>query len=395
MIRLLLLAVIIFAGILIGPSLMGHDTYVLIAINGWTLETSLVVMIMMVILFYALLQAAEWALINTIAMWGRTRHWFGWRKERIAQQKTIDGVLEFAAGHFSQAEQLSVNHVKHSKEPLLNYFTAINAAATQGKTQQRDEYIQQALEFAPDNTALIATKLKFLVEAGDYENAKSWLELQSNKVATHTDLLPLALKVREYFGEWELVIDLYDAMLKHRLITPPEHQAQIRRSYAAKLSSLNSLDLDAVTQGFKSIPRKYRNDIDIFCEYAKLVIKLDQAALIEKELFKRLTKQLSKSLLDVISQCPAKNANQWSERLIGFENYHNDTDFIDAIVQLSVLDRQWKTAKNWLLKSIKIDPSVLRYQKLAQIQQELGENGGALDSFNKALNFRLTKQQGS
>lgn len=391
MIRLLLLAVIIFAGILIGPSLMGHDTYVLIAVNGWTMETSLVVMIMMVILFYALLQFAEWALVNTIAMWGRTRHWFGWRKERIAQQKTLDGVLEFAAGHFSQAEQLSVTHVKHSKEPLLNYFTAINAAATQGKTEQRDDYIQQALEFAPDNTALIATKLKFLVEAGDYENAKNWLELQSDKIAKHTDLLPLALKVREYFGEWEAVIDLYDAMLKHRLITPPEHQAQIRRSYAAKLSCLNTSNLETVTQGYKSIPRKYRNDIDIFCEYAKLVIKLDQATLIEKELFKRLTKQLSKNLLDVITLCPAKEASLWSGRLIGFENYHNNADFIDAIVTLSVLDRQWQIAKEWLLKSIQIEPSVLRYQKLAQIQQELGEGSGALDSFNKALSFRQAK----
>ena len=95
--------------------------------------------------------------------------------------------------------------------------------------------------------------------------------------------------------------------------------------------------------------------------------------------------------MDVITLCPAKSANLWSGRLIGFENYHNNADFIDAIVTLSVLDRQWQIAKEWLLKSIQIEPSVLRYQKLAQIQQELGEGSGALDSFNKALNFRQAK----
>lgn len=388
MIRILIFLFIIAFGILIGPLLIGHDTYVLIAVNGWTVEMTLLTLIMVVIVSYAIIFLSEWVIWNTARMWMRTHHWFGWRKERIAQQKTIDGVLEFAAGHFSQAEQLSVTHVKHSKEPLLNYFTAINAAATQGKTQQRDDYIQQALAFAPDNTALIATKLKLLIEAGDYENAKGWLEQQSDKTAKHSDVLPLALKVREFFGEWAAVIEIYDAMLKHRIITPPEHQAQIRRSYAAQLSCLSTSDLDVVKQGYQSIPRKYRNDIDIFCEYAKLVIKLDQATLIEKELFKRLTKQLRLSLLSVIALCPTKSANQWSERLIGFENYHNDANFIDAIVQLSVLDRQWQSAKNWLLKSIQIEPSVLRYQKLAQIQQELGESSGALDSFNKALNFR-------
>ena len=391
MIRILFFLLIIASGIFIGPLLIGHDTYVLIAVNGWTVEMTLLTLIMVVIVSYAMIFLSEWVIWNTARMWLRTHHWFGWRKERIAQQKTIDGVLEFAAGHFSQAEQLSVTHVKHSKEPLLNYFTAINAAATQGKIEQRDEYLTQALEFAPDNTALIAIKLRYFIEAKDLESAQHWLEQQSEKVALHDDLLPLNIQVREHFQQWTQVAQLNDILFKHKQLTSPEHQAKMRVCYTNQLAALADSNLESINHSYQSIPRKYRNDIDIFCEYAKLVIKLDQATLIEKELFKRLTKQLSMSLLSVIALCPTKSANQWSERLIGFENYHNDADFIDAIVQLSVLDRQWQTAKNWLLKSIQIEPSVLRYQKLAQIQQELGESSGALDSFNKALNFRQAK----
>lgn len=391
MIRVLIFLLIIASGILIGPSLMGHDTYVLVAVNGWTMETSLVVMVMMIIVFYAALQIAEWALVNTIAMWGRTRHWFGWRKERIAQQKTIDGVLEFAAGHFSQAEQLSVNHVKYSKEPLLNYFTAINAAATQGKVEQRDEYLTQALEFAPENTALIATKLRYLVEEKDFESAQKWLEQQPDKVAQHDDLLPLNIQVREHFQQWTQVAQLNDILFKHKRLTAPEHQERVRHCYVQQLAALADSDLETINQSYKSIPRKYRNHIDIFCQYAKLVIKFDQAALIEKELFKRLSKELSAGLLGVVEQCPTQLATAWCERLEKLDAYQSDSAFIDVIVRLQIMQRQWKNAKEWLQQAIQIDPSAHRYQQLAQVQQELGESSGALDSFNKALNYRQAK----
>lgn len=391
MIRLLLLVAIIFLGILVGPSLMGQDSYVLIAINGWTIETSLVVMTMVIIVFYALLQLAEWGLVNAIVMWGRTRHWFGWRKERIAEKKTIAGVLELAAGHFSQAEQLSVSHVKHSKQPLLNYFTAINAAQTQGKIEQRNQYLAQALAYDEKNTALLAMKLKFMIQDKDFNGAKEWLEKQPKSVIQHSDLLGLNLIVAQHFSQWTQMLELNELMLKHRLISSVEHEATTRTVYVTSLKESAVDGYDVMISHYKAVPRKYRNHIDIFCQYAKLSIHFDHLAQIEKELFKRLSKELSTGLLSVLRQCNTKHAKAWSERLVSMDKYHQDEMFLDVLVDLFMVDREWKQAKDWLLKVIQITPNAVRYETLARTQQELGESSGALDSFNKALGYRLAQ----
>jgi len=388
MIRLLLLVFIIFLGLLIGPSLVGHDSYVLISMNGWTIETSIVVMTMMVIAFYALLQFAEWALINTLKMWGRTRHWFGWRKERIAEKKTLDGVLEYAAGHFDQAEQLSITHIKHSKTPLLNYFTAINAAATQGKRQQRDEYLAQALLSDESNTALLATKLRFMTEDEDFVSAQQWLSTQPDNISLHVDILPLSLVIQRHMKDWTQVLKINELLFKKKLITPIEYESSKRHCYIGLFNQASAAGFDSGQKYYKSIPRKYRNHIDIFCEYAKLSIKGDQYHLIEKELFQRLSKQLDSALLIVLHEASPKLAKEWCERLINLKKYQQDVAFLDVITLLYKIDRQWKQAKTWLLKAIEIKPTAKRFETLAQIQQELGEGSGALESFNNALNYR-------
>jgi len=388
MIRLLLLVLIVCLGIVVGPSLVGHDSYVLIAINGWTIETSIMVMTMIVIAFYAILQFSEWALINTLAMWGRTRHWFGWRKERIAQKKTLDGVLEYAAGHFSQAEQLSMNHIKHSKTPLLNYFTAINAAATQGKKQQRDDYLKQALLTDESNTALLATKLRFMIEDKDFASAEQWLLKQPDKILHHVDILPFSFVIHRHVSDWTRVLKINDLLLKQKLHTPIEHDSSQRHCYIGLFHQASEAGFDSGQKYYKSIPRKYRNHIDIFCEYAKLSIKCDQHHLIEKELFQRLSKHLDSALLTVLNEASTKLTKDWSERLINLNKYQQDVAFIDVITMYYQLDRQWKLAKAWLLTAIELKPTAARFEKLAQIQQELGETSGALESFNRALNYR-------
>lgn len=324
-------------------------------------------------------------------MWGRTRHWFGWRKERIAQQKTIDGVLEYASGHYLQAEQLSVNHVQHSKRPLLNYLTAINAAQSQGKLVKRDEYLAQALAFDDSNATLLAIKLRLMVETNDIKAANSWLETQADSIKLHDDILALHFDIKYQMHEWESAISLCDRLLKRKLITVNEYESKICTVYIKQLTTSSAGGVEQVQRIYKLIPRKYRNHIDIFCEYAKLSIKFEQSTLVEKELFQRLAKNYDSKLLVVVLTCSTKNAKLWVEKLVSLNKYQDIDVFIDAITYLYQLDRQWKSSKEWILKAIEFSPNSQRFETLAIIQQELGESSGALDSFNNALKYRPVK----
>lgn len=388
MVRLLVLVCITLLGVFLGHYLFGTDSQVIVIANGWSLESDINVTICFIIVFYALLHFFEWSLVNTISMWSRTRHWFGWRKEHIAQQKTLDGVMEFISGHYANAEQLSVNNAKHSKQPLVNYLTAINAASTQGKHEERDEYLKQALLVDSSNVSLLSAKLRFMIEENAFEEAQTWLNAQPSAIKEHSDILPSILIVTQQLKDYENVIKASELLLKKKLHTQIEHELVVRNCYMSMLDQSANKDFDTVKNIYKTLPKKYRNHIDLFCQYAKLSIKLENSSIIEKELFQRLSKNCDRDILNVVNECNSQYATDWLGRLTMMKQHHNDVFFIDTIATLSLLDRQWKLAKEWLLKSIEIMPTAQRYEALANVQQQLSENSGALDSFNKALTLR-------
>lgn len=391
--RLLLLVFIVMLGLVVGRYLVGNDSQVIVIANGWSIETDINVTVCFIIVFYALLHFLEWSLINTISMWSRTRHWFGWRKERIAQQKTLDGVMEFISGHYANAEQLSVSHAKHSKQPLVNYLTAINAASTQGKHEERDEYLKQALLVDDSNVTLLSAKFRFMIEAEEFSQAKIWLDKQPESLKNHIDILPLNLMLTRQLRHFEQSIKISELLLKKKQHTSTEHETITIACYNEILQDSAQESVESLKQTFKKLSKKYRNNIDLFCTYAKLIIRFEQYTLIEKELFQRLSKDCDNKILNVIRQCDKTNAAKWLERLVLLKQHHKNASFIDVVVNLSLLDRQWKFAKDWLLNSIEIMPTANRYELLAQVQQELSESSGALDSFNKAFKLRCIKNK--
>lgn len=388
MIRLLLLVLITFLGIAVGLNFVGNDSQVIVITNGLSIETNINVAVCFIIVFYALLQLFEWMTIKTLTMWRRTRHWLGWRKENIAQEKTLDGVMEFMSGNYVQAEELSVNYADYSKRPLINYVTAINAADTQGKHQERDEYLKQALLINKSNITLLALKLRFMIKDKALNNAKNWVDEQSKSIKDHQSILPLRLSLAQQLADWDAAIAISDLLLKKKYHTAIEHEVLMKQCYKEILNSSAKSDFETLKKTNKSLPKSYRNNLEVFCEYARLSIKLGQSSLIEKELFQRLSKTYNSNILSVITHCNAADASAWLNKLIALTQHHQHVDVIDTIVILSQRDRQWKVAKEWLLKAIAIKPTADRYEYLATVQQELGEKSGALESFNKALNLR-------
>ena len=389
MIRLLLLVIITFAGIAVGLNFVGSDSQVIVIANGWSVETNINVAVCFIIVFYALLQLSEWAVLKTLTMWRRTRHWLGWRKEHAAQQKTLDGVMEFMSGNYVQAEELSINYADYSKRPLVNYLTAINAADTQGKHQERDDYLKQALLMNKSNVTLLALKLRFMINDNALNSAKNWIDEQTKSIKEHQYILPLRLSLAQKLVDWDDAIAISELLLKQKYHTAIEHEVVMKQCYKEVLNNSVANGFEALKKANKSLPKAYRNDLEIFCHYAQLSIKLGQSSLIEKELFQRLSKDYNDNILSVINNCNTSDASAWLNKLIALTQHHQDLKMINTIIILSQKDRQWKVAKEWLLKSIVIKPTADSYEDLATVQQELGEKSGALESFNKALNLRV------
>ncbi|MDP2559554.1 heme biosynthesis HemY N-terminal domain-containing protein [Psychrobium sp. 1_MG-2023] len=385
MVRLLILALIIFAGLFVGPLLMDQKGYVLIAVNDWTIESSVVVMVMLILVFYALLQFAEWALVNTLTLWGRTRHWFGWRRHRIAREKTFTSVLELASGQYLAAEKNSTRHVRFSEQPLLNYLTAAKAAQQLGKLEQRDQYLAAAADIDSENLALNTTRLQLQIEEGGFDAAYDWLQDQPSQVLQQPEIMRLSYKVYEHCEKWNTLLAMLDKLKKLQVIEA-EVVEQLRiKCYQGLLKQASQQGLEALQASFKSVPRKLRNEQAVFGRYALLMVDLGDYESVEKDLFKRLTQDTSEDLLNVINAVDGDHVEACKDKLLKLAQRENkDALLATATGQLMVKAKDWEQAVYWLEHAVKLTPSATLYNQLAAAQLELGKETDALASFKEA-----------
>ncbi|NRA69732.1 MAG: hypothetical protein HRU24_01830 [Gammaproteobacteria bacterium] len=386
MIRLLILALIVFTGLLVGPMLIDQKGYVLIAVNDWTIETSVVVMVMMMLVFYALLQLLEWSIVNTLTFWGRTRNWFGWRRQKIAREKTLVSVLDLAQGDFSIAEKNSARNARLSEKPLLNYLTAAQAAQQQGKIEQRDHYLQCADDLDDGQLAVDTTRLKLHIDADEYQQALDWLSNQTHDTLRQKSILRYAYLVYVKLERWEWLLSLLPAVQKQQIIDQETAEKLFQDCHRGMLQQAATQGLPALKDYYQSLSRKMRNDIDVFTDYAKFVIMQGGLADVETLIFKRLRKKFDLSLLQTLETVSVEESERIYEDVAQLtRQYPAQVAVFTLAGRFSIGMNHWPKAKEWFTLATAIEPTQTNYQCLALAQAKLGENNGALTHYQRAI----------
>lgn len=119
--------------------------YVLIGIEQWSIETSLVVLMGLIVLFFALYLSFR-LLGWSFRLPKQIKKRVATNKLNISQQALIKGLVDSAEGNWESAEDILIKHASHSGAPLIHYLTAARAAQSRGAFDKRDEYLQFAAE---------------------------------------------------------------------------------------------------------------------------------------------------------------------------------------------------------------------------------------------------------
>jgi len=389
MVRLLILVLIVFAGLLVGPMLIDQKGYVLIAVNDWTVETSVVVLVMLILVFYALLQIFEWCLVNALTFWGRTRNWFGWRRQRAAREKTLASVLDLAQGDYLLAEQNSARNAQLSDKPLLNYLTAAQAAQRQGKSEQRDQYLERADELKGGKLAVQTTRLKLHIDAEEFDEALVWLKEQSEVTLSQKAILRYAHLVYLKLNSWDLLLPQLAALKKNGIIDADRAEELLIQCHRGLLKTAAEQSVDELKVYYRSLSRKLRSDIDVFTDYAQLLIERGGFKKVESELFKRLRKSIHAPLLMTLNAVDKADAEAVTEDVALLTRQHpQEVVTFDVAGRLSMKAEHWEKAKEWFNAAIAISPSRELYQNLAFTEHQLGQSSNALTNYQLAIEHK-------
>ena len=125
--------------------------YVLINVWGYTIESSLVTWLVLLVLAFFALHFTLRFLTNLFHVPQGMKTWREQRRRQRANQALLDGLVKLAEGDWRHARKDVLKHISDSRAPMLNYLAAARASHELNDYDQRDRYLKLAGQHASAN----------------------------------------------------------------------------------------------------------------------------------------------------------------------------------------------------------------------------------------------------
>ncbi|WP_394130144.1 heme biosynthesis HemY N-terminal domain-containing protein [Shewanella maritima] len=385
MIRTLAYVIIILIGLCLSPYLIGHSGYVYIAAGDYQIETSLVFAVFGLILFFSLLQVAEWLIVFILNVFLSSRYLpEKWRKQ-AAKKHTLIGALALAEEDWAIAEKAMVKGAEKGEIPALNLFAAARAAHHQNKIELRDEYLERVTNEPKTETAALTTKTRYLMQQGDFETAKACLAKLNPTSRSKVPVLQLAKDLYLKQKDWQSLKLLLPILSKKKILDSNELETltcETNQALIREATCVSEAELDKrwhwLSKAEKNHPRTFILYVMGLCRYQR---KPDAIKLMSKHIKSGLTNELLMSLPNIINaddQGIRKQLEQFAMQ------HEQDAVYHECMAKLAQQTRDVKQAKLHWQSVCSIEPSTDAWLALAQIHEQLGDNPNAMHCYRKA-----------
>lgn len=362
--------------------------YVLIGIEEWQLETSVFVLLGVLIVIFITLHIAlrllGWFFRLPKQLKKRVAH----NKLAISQQALIRGLVDSAEGNWENAEEILIKHASHSGAPLIHYLTAARAAQSRGAIDKRDEYLQIAAQHGDDaEVAVGLTQAELNLSGKQFDQALETLTRLQSINPTHANVLRLLHKTYQHLGDWHALRSLIPVLNKQKVLM----EAELKLVEAEVFSNLlkeASLKRDAqeLRKLWDEMPLSIRVMRGIAAIYFAAMIDVGEGQAIENELVQALSANWNSTLIilygNVISENPLMQLETAERWLIG---HSHDSVLLMVLGKLSFLSNDYVKAQRYLQQSIAMEPRVQTYRLLGDLAATQNNLEAASDYYKQGL----------
>jgi len=251
-----LFAAILVLAVTTGLTLLAQRDpgYVLISYGGWSMETSLSLLLAALAISFAVLYLVVRLLSGTWHMPLRLAYWQRQRRALRARRRTNRGLIALAEGNWSRAERDLSRAANNSDTPLINYLGAARAAQKQDAEDRRDQYLSQAYESMPDaELAVGLTQADVQLSQGQTEQALATLRHLRTIAPKHAHVLYLLKKLYEKLQSWDDLLDLLPELKRYHVLDPSELEALEHRIHRQRLAT-SANELETLKSCWNEIP---------------------------------------------------------------------------------------------------------------------------------------------
>jgi HemY protein len=362
----------------LAPVFLADPGLVQIRFGQWTVETSLLVLVLGVVL--------AWLVFHLFSrLWRLPAETARRLREERAMKQLEKGLLALSEGDWVNAERALQKSESGRTATTVRYLAAARAADGQDAADRADYYLEQADSGGRHRHFLVElTRGRMLVENQRYDEAIVVLQALNRGRRKNNKVLGLLARCYRETQRWQDLLGLLPDMRKAGMID--EAQAQEWSSQAAIAGLEQSQDLAALDAAWQALPKALRTDAGAVAAYANRASRLDGADRTEAVIRTALKSQWSSALLLPYGDPKASDA---AVRIRHCEKWlvehPDDANLHLALGRLCAREELWGKARQHMIRSLELQPSVGGYDSLGQLLDRRGELDLATACFRNAL----------
>ncbi len=362
-IGLLVLGIALVLGGLLGALVIRDPGYVLLAYDRMAVETSLWFAVLVLVAVYFVIRALIFLALRLARGPVRVRTWNRQRRARSAREQTANGLRLMAEGDWRGARDRLEEAAPRVSAPLVNYLGAARAAQAMGDTAGRDELLHRALESTPGaRLAVGLTRAELQHAAGQWEQCLATLLQLRNLSPRQQQVLRLLADCYLHLKDWPALIELLPE-LKRRKANVPQRLDELEQQAWHGRFSVASDDPKGL---WKQVPRELQQRSSLVLSYVELLAAQGDSSAAEQVLRAALNRHWDAEL---VRRYGVLQADDPGRQLVVAEGWlkerPNDPELLLALGRISMTNRQWSKAREYLEAS-------LRLRRSPEVQGELG-----------------------
>lgn len=317
MIRIIIIALLFFTVIAISPFLIDEKGYILIAMGNFTIESTVVTaLIMLVLSFLGLL------LLLKVFRGGLKFGSFTWNKlvfanRRKALREFNQGIAAYLLKDYSQAEQLMAKCAEASGQPKLAWLVAASAASKQSENINAPSNSAHYLKLISENgeheqsvnleTVLITADLFMQHKA--YHQAREVIDDNHKLIGHDARLLSLEINLCIVEQRNQAAADYLVSARKQKTITAQTiftwETLVFNALFSEKIVNVDQQNLHDYWQG---LAKKVKQSEAVLMAYCQVLAENQLIEPLNKLLLPKLKKETSDTFIKGIRSLPTKNA---------------------------------------------------------------------------------------
>lgn len=369
----LIILLAIGAGALAAFYMRADTGYVLIHYRGWSIETSVMALTVLVILGIPVVLYLLRTLFGVLRLPSLISQATERRRIDKARRSFEDGMLKLMEGNWQQAEIELVRRAADHHAPHLNYLAAARAAQRMGADERRDHYLQLAEREKPALAfASQLTEAELQRDRGDFQLAKSTaLKLHEDK-PKHPYPVELLAEAHYALGEWPELHGLLSRTEKLNSPPPARRRQMLQKALFERMRvAVDEARLEDLKNLWRQTPAHLQTDPALRSQYVHGLARLNAHAEASDLISRTLAREWDAELVQVFGQLHSTDSlgqlasiEQW----LGL--YGEKPELLITAGRACLANKLWGKARSYLESAIRVEPTPAAYLELARLCEQ-------------------------